>query len=115
MNPSLSPAQDVRSRLSQPNFDERGYLVDGDLWSPALAQALATEEGIERLGPDHWKVIEHVRAQFYTLGALPVMRLVCRTANIEAETAGRLFSGCASLWRIAGLPHPGEEALAYMH
>ncbi|MDH4287208.1 MAG: TusE/DsrC/DsvC family sulfur relay protein, partial [Aquincola sp.] len=98
-----------------PCFDERGYLVDGDQWSAALAQALATEEGIERLGPDHWKVIEHVRTQFFALGALPVMRLVCRAAKIEPGTARSLFRGCASLWRIAGLPNPGEEALAYMH
>jgi len=115
MNLSHTPAPDLRARLSQPRFDERGYLVDGDLWSPALAQRLATEEGIERLGPVHWKLIEHVRAKFFALGALPVMRLVCRAADIEPGRASSLFHGCASLWRIAGLPNPGEEALAYMH
>jgi hypothetical protein len=26
-----------------------------------------------------------------------------------------LFSDCRSLWRIAGLPNPGEEAKAYMN
>ena len=115
MNLTISPASDIRATPSRPRFDERGYLVDGDLWSPTLAQKLATEEGIERLGPDHWKVIEHVRNQFFALGALPVMRLVCRAANIEPAAARGLFRGCASLWRIAGLPHPGDEALAYMH
>ncbi len=115
MNLTVTPASPVRARLSTPRFDERGYLVDSDLWSPALAERLATEEGIGRLGPVHWKVIEHVRAKFFALGALPVMRLVCRAAGIEPGMAGSLFSGCASLWRIAGLPNPGEEALAYMH
>lgn len=115
MNLTMPPAADLRASLSRPRFDDRGYLVDGDLWSPALAQRLATEEGIECLGPDHWKLIGHVRTKFFALGALPVMRLVCRAADIEPGSASSLFRGCASLWRIAGLPNPGEEALAYMH
>jgi dissimilatory sulfite reductase related protein len=115
MQLTVTPALDARAVLLRPRFDERGYLVDGHLWSPALAQELATEEGIDSLQPDHWKVIEHVRAKYFALGALPVMRLVCRAADIEPGTVSRLFRGCASLWRIAGLPNPGEEALAYMH
>ena len=102
-------------RPSQLLFDERGYLIDSSRWDRSLAERLASEAGIERLGPEHWRVIEHVRRKYFTLGSLPVMRLVCRAAGIEPETAHALFSGCASLWRIAGLPNPGEEALAYMH
>jgi tRNA 2-thiouridine synthesizing protein E len=26
----------------------------------------------------------------------------------------QLFGGCLSLWRVAGLPDPGEEARAYL-
>jgi len=115
MSLTITPASEVRARLPRPRLDERGFLLDGDLWSPSLAQRLATEEGVECLGPDHWKVIAHVRAKYFALGALPVMRLVCRAAGIEPGKAGGLFRSCASLWRIAGLPHPGEEALAYMH
>jgi len=102
-------------RQSQPLFDERGYLIDSNRWDRALAELLASEAGIQRLGPAHWRVIEHVRRKYFTLGSLPVMRLVCRAAGIEQEAAHALFSGCESLWRIAGLPNPGEEALAYMH
>jgi tRNA 2-thiouridine synthesizing protein E len=43
------------------------------------------------------------------------MRRVCRAAGIEPGKAQRLFSGCRSLWRIAGLPNPGPEAIADMH
>ena len=96
-------------------MDEHGYLLDSSRWDRALAERLARDAGIERLGAEHWRVIEHVRAKYYTLGSLPVMRLVCRAAGIEPRSAQRLFSGCASLWQIAGLPNPGEEALAYMH
>jgi tRNA 2-thiouridine synthesizing protein E len=43
------------------------------------------------------------------------MRLVCRAAGLDPSQAHRLFSSCRSLWRIAGLPNPGEEAKAYMN
>jgi tRNA 2-thiouridine synthesizing protein E len=115
MEASVVANHRVASRPTGPLFDERGYLVESNRWDRALAESLAREAGIEQLGPDHWRVIEHVRSKYYALGSLPVMRLVCRAAGIETGSAHRLFSGCASLWRIAGLPNPGEEALAYMH
>lgn len=115
MQASLTAADREAPRVSRPAFDERGYLVDPAQWDRALAESLAHGEGIARLTPVHWRIIEHVRAKYFTLGCLPVMRLVCRAAGVEPGTAHHLFSGCASLWRIAGLPNPGEEALAYMH
>lgn len=105
----------VASVPTGPLFDERGYLVESSRWDRALAESLALEADIEQLSPEHWRVIEHVRSKYYALGSLPVMRLVCRAAGIEPGSAHRLFSGCESLWRIAGLPNPGEEALSYMH
>jgi hypothetical protein len=42
------------------------------------------------------------------------MRLVCRAAGLDRHKAHKLFSGCRSLWRVAGLPNPGEEAKSYM-
>jgi tRNA 2-thiouridine synthesizing protein E len=96
-------------------FDADGYLIDGDAWSPALATSLAQDAGITALTAAHWHVIDHVRERFFVLGALPVMRLVCRAAGIDAGRGHELFPGCATLWRIAGLPDPGEEAKAYMH
>jgi tRNA 2-thiouridine synthesizing protein E len=96
-------------------FDADGFLLDGADWTRALAEALAREEGVLALTPEHWALIELVRRRFHAMGALPVMRRVCRAAGLDAQRARGLFSGCRSLWRIAGLPHPGEEAVAYMH
>ncbi len=115
MQASLIAAEVETPERSLPSFDDRGYLVDSRQWDRELAQTLAREAGIDRLSPAHWRVIEHVRSKYFTLGCLPVMRLVCRAAGVEPGDAQGLFSGCASLWRIAGLPNPGEEALAYMH
>lgn len=95
-------------------FDEDGFLAEAANWTPSLAEELAREAGIEELTAKHWEVIEHVRRRYFAIGALPVMRLVCRAAGVEPGQAHRLFSGCRSLWRIAGLPNPGEEAKAYM-
>ena len=96
-------------------FDEDGFLCEPDNWTPRLAEDLAREAGMEELTPKHWEVIHYVRERYFSIGALPVMRLVCRKAGLDPKNAHRLFSSCKSLWRIAGLPNPGEEAKSYMN
>lgn len=108
--PAIDPAL-----IGWPAFDESGFLVDGEHWSSGLAECLAELDGVGPLGAEHWRVIHLVRQRHQELGALPVMRLVCRAAGIDPQRAHRLFSSCQQLWRIAGLPHPGDEALAYMN
>ena len=95
-------------------FDPDGFLTDSDSWSPELAADIAREAGIGDLTPKHWEVITHVRKQFFNHGSLPVMRLICRAAGLDRHKAHKLFSGCKEMWRVAGLPNPGEEAKAYM-
>jgi len=96
-------------------LDEDGFLADPESWNPALAQSLALHAGMGELTGKHWEVIDHVRDRFFAIGALPVMRLVCRAAGLDPRSAHRLFSSCRSLWQIAGLPNPGEEAKSYMN
>ena len=97
------------------HFDEDGFLAQPEDWNPRLAEELARQAGIDQLTATHWQVIGLVRDRYFTLGALPVMRLVCRAAGLDPAKAHRLFSSCRSLWRIAGLPNPGEEAKSYMN
>ena len=101
--------------VSSAGFDRDGYLVEPDGWSADLAEELARQSGIVELTAKHWEVIGIVRDGYFLIGALPVMRLVCRAAGLDPSRAHELFSSCSSLWRIAGLPNPGEEAKAYMH
>jgi tRNA 2-thiouridine synthesizing protein E len=96
-------------------LDDDGFLADAQAWTPQLAEQLAREAGISALGAKHWEVIHLVRERFFAIGALPVMRLVCRAAGLDPHKAHELFSSCRSLWSIAGLPNPGEEAMAYMN
>lgn len=96
-------------------FNDDGFLADSARWTPSLAQDIARQEGLGGLGAKHWEVIHRVRERYFSIGALPVMRLVCRAAGLDPRKAHHLFSSCLSLWRIAGLPNPGEEALSYMN
>lgn len=96
-------------------FDRDGFLADPASWTPELATRIARLDGIAELGAKHWEVIRHVRKQFYSVGALPVMRLVCRAAGLDRHKAHKLFGDCKGLWRVAGLPNPGEEAKSYMN
>lgn len=96
-------------------FDREGFLIDPEAWSHELAERIAEQAGVGALGSRHWQVIDLVRARYFALGALPVMRLVCRAAGLDPRQGHALFGSCIALWRIAGLPHPGDEALAYMH
>ncbi|HMM84855.1 TusE/DsrC/DsvC family sulfur relay protein [Azohydromonas sp.] len=99
----------------QGTLDDDGFLRDPRTWTRALAERLAAQAGIGVLGAAHWRVIDLVRRRFFAVGALPVMRLVCRAAGLDPRQGHALFGSCVTLWRIAGLPHPGDEALAYMH
>ena len=96
-------------------FDEDGFLIDPSVWTKTLAKQLAMQSDLHDLSTKHWEVIEIVRERYFSMGALPVMRLICKAAGIEPDQAHHLFSSCKSLWQIAGLPNPGDEVISYMN
>jgi TusE/DsrC/DsvC family sulfur relay protein len=108
-------AQPARVKIAPEWFDDDGFLADAANWTPGLAEQLARKAGINRLSPKHWEVIDIVRERYFSIGALPVMRLVCRAAGLDPSQAHQLFESCRSLWLVAGLPNPGEEAKSYMN
>lgn len=114
MTPTVDIAREGRT-LSTRWFDDDGFLADPEGWTTGLAEEIARLEGIDELSAKHWEVINLVRDRYYSIGALPVMRLVCRAAGLDPHNAHQLFRSCRSLWRIAGLPNPGEEARTYMN
>jgi TusE/DsrC/DsvC family sulfur relay protein len=105
----------TRLPVLPPAFDEDGFVADPADWTQTLAECIAELEGISDLNAKHWEIIHLVRDRYFSLGALPVMRLVCRAVGLDPHKAHQMFSSCRSLWRIAGLPNPGEEAKAYMN
>jgi tRNA 2-thiouridine synthesizing protein E len=95
-------------------LDEAGFLADRKLWNPDMAQQLASQAGLGQLNQTQWLIIDFVRDRYFRLGALPPMRNLCRKLGVSREAVKASFGGCRELWQIAGLPNPGEEALAYM-
>lgn len=95
-------------------LDDDGFLLDRKLWNRDVAQQLADSYGIGRLGETQWMIIDYVRDKYFRLGAMPPMRNMCRKVGVNRDAVQKCFGSCRNLWQIAGLPHPGEEALSYM-
>ncbi len=95
-------------------LDDEGYLYDLSCWTPALAEALATDEGIE-LTDEHWEVIHVLRGFYQTYQLSPAMRPLVKAVAAElGPEKGRsihlmkLFPGSPAkvAARLAGLPKP---------
>lgn len=95
-------------------LDEEGYLIDASEWNREFTQRKAAEYHLE-LTDKHWTLIEVIRDKYLRLGALPPMRTVCKSVGLDKYVLKQQFGSCLNLWKIAGLPNPGEEAKAYMN
>lgn len=89
-------------------LDEDGFLQEPDLWSEQVATAFATDEGIESLGEDHWKVINYLREYYLKNKIAPMVRRLCKETGFDVKTIYKLFpSGPAKgACKLAGLPKP---------
>ena len=81
-------------------------------WSEAVAQRIATNDGLGELTEAHWKVIHTLREHFVQYGALPPMRLACGVNQLAPQCAEELFHGAYEAWHVAGLPDPGAEVMS---
>ena len=95
-------------------LDEYGFLKEPDLWTRDLALGLAAEMDLGELSEAHWRVIDHVRTHYLQSGMLPVQTTLCHDLDLEPDCVLALFGGPIEVWRLAGLPDPGEEARTYM-
>jgi len=95
-------------------LDEEGYLVDPFIWDRSFSQRCAEQIGLA-LTAQHWQLIELIRDKYLRLGALPPMRTVCKAVGIDKQVLKQQFGSCLALWKMAGLPNPGEEAKTYMN
>ncbi|WP_136246702.1 TusE/DsrC/DsvC family sulfur relay protein [Halomonas borealis] len=95
-------------------LDPEGYLVDIGQWSPAVAEALASEEGVI-LEAEHWEVLEVLRAFYAEYEMAPAMRPLVKAVGRDlgpdkgrSMHLMRLFPGSPAkrAARLAGLPKP---------
>jgi len=95
-------------------FDADGFLISRAEWNRELATIIAEEEGIEHLTMNHWRVINYIRKRYAEFLHPPLMRRMCRATGLDKTEVKSLFGDCRAMWRIAGMPNPGEEAKSYM-
>jgi len=95
-------------------LDEEGYLIDAYSWDRSFTERRAKEANLT-LTAQHWQLIELIRDKYLRLGALPPMRTLCKAVGIDKQVLKQQFGSCLALWKMAGLPNPGEEAKAYMN
>jgi TusE/DsrC/DsvC family sulfur relay protein len=95
--------------------NERGFMVDLSEWSPEAAEYLARHQGrlseLDGLTPDHWRVIDYMRARYYGAGTMPSLREICTNLVLTKRRFFELFPGGLILARrISGLPGPRRSA-----
>lgn len=95
-------------------LDDEGFLIVTQDWNRAFTERKALEVNVE-LTDRHWALIDLIRDKYLRLGALPPMRTICKSVGIDKSTIKQQFGSCLTLWKMAGLPNPGEEAKAYMN
>ncbi len=90
------------------SVDEDGFLINSNDWSEDFAEAIAKEEGIEKLTEEHWKVIHFLRNYFTTYGTCPPIRMVVKETGFQLKKIYDLFpTGPAKgACRLAGAPKP---------
>ena len=94
--------------------DAKGYLLEPADWTPAVAEVMASADGID-LTPDHWAVLDIFREHFTRFDVEPPMRVLVRHARERlGDDKGtsrylyRLFPDGpgTQACRYAGLPRP---------
>lgn len=89
--------------------NEEGYLTNPAQWTKEIAAEIAQEEGVAKLTPGHWKVIEFLQNDFKEKGVLPTIRRI-NVACVPTKDFYTLFPGgpLKKAAKIAGLPKPAS-------
>ena len=93
--------------------DEDGFIQEPDKWTRDVAEDLGKieavyEPGQDKMGEDHWKVVDYLRNYYIEFGIAPPIRMVVKKSGIDLKKIYELFpkgpaaGGC----KVAGLPKP---------
>jgi tRNA 2-thiouridine synthesizing protein E len=88
-------------------FDDDGFMVDPQAWSPEIAEAIAQYNNIE-LTDRHWIVINFAREEFEANGEAPTLRRITKTTPVNTKELYKLFPGGPAkiAAKISGLGKP---------
>ena len=89
-------------------MDGDGFMVHPEEWNKELAVEIAKADGITEMTENHWKVVDCIRANYEEKGIAPMVRTICKTANLKLKDIYELFplGPARGACRVAGLPKP---------
>lgn len=93
--------------LENVEFDQDGFMVDPQAWTPEIADAIAQSVNIE-LTDRHWIVINFAREEFEAKGEAPTLRRITKTTPVNTKELYKLFPGGPAkiAAKISGLGKP---------
>ena len=94
-------------------IDEDGFIQEPDKWSEGVAEDLAKLEaayapGEDKMGEDHWKLVNYLRNYFLEYEIAPPIRMLVRQTGIDQKRIYELFprGPAVGACKVAGLPKP---------
>jgi TusE/DsrC/DsvC family sulfur relay protein len=88
--------------------DSEGFLTNPNEWTEAIAEEIASANGIGGLSERHWQVVRFMRETYLDTGSAPSIRTLGKTSGVPIKELYELFPhGPAKLAaKIAGIPKP---------
>jgi tRNA 2-thiouridine synthesizing protein E len=85
-------------------IDDEGFLADQNDWNEDVAQALAKQEGLQKLTAEQVEIIRFMREYYKKFNAFPILNYVCKNLKKPRECVNEQFINPEKAWKIAGLP-----------
>jgi TusE/DsrC/DsvC family sulfur relay protein len=88
--------------------NDEGFMTDPNEWNSEIAVAIAKEEGIADLTPEHWKIIDYCRQSAAASGKAPTLRNITNGAGVSTKDLFTLFpkGPAKKVAKISGLGKP---------
>ncbi len=89
-------------------IDEDGFIQEPEKWSEAVAEDLAKTEEVEKMGKEHWSLVNYIRDYYLQFGVAPPIRMLCQKTGFDLKYIYELFPGgpAKGACKVAGLPKP---------
>ncbi len=95
-------------------LDDDGYLADMNTWNDTVANALAEREGLSPLTYDQLDILMFMRQFYQKHSFFPIVHAVCKNVRQPGDCVSVEFMDPVTAWKIAGLPKPDDEVIAYL-
>lgn len=98
-------------------LDDGDYLVNFEDWDEKVACALAQREGVSKecpLAKEKIEILKFMRDFYKTYNTFPILGAVCKNVHQPEKCFSEQFMDPLKAWKIAGLPKPPGEVMAYL-